>query len=187
MFVLMVPQRDLKGCLVCVGSDLFDFEASKVRLMVQMSTGQCKMEPMAKRKLDKQIAKGLNRLSVMKIFCSGLDEQMALRGKGKFADRHANRLSRAVIGLEEILDNIVKEYGGVPPTEVGREVHKGRNQLSCAKMFVTCIKEEETVTGKGEFARSNKEMLYRSIDGLEKTLRRILDGYGEQKKVPARG
>jgi hypothetical protein len=144
------------------------------------------MELMAKRKLDKQIAEGLSRLSVLKMFCSGLNEQVALRDKGEFAGSHANRLSRAVIGLEKTLDGIVKEYGGGPPTGVSREVHKGKNQLSCAKMFVTCIDEEETDMGKGKFAWSNKNMLYKSINGLEETLRRILERYREQKQVPAR-
>jgi hypothetical protein len=65
-----------------------------------------------------------------------------------------------------------------------KEVHRGRNQLASAEIFVTSLEEEVTVTAKGDFAILHRDMFCKSLNGVEGTLKRISEEYGERETVP---
>jgi hypothetical protein len=66
---------------------------------------------MKKSGLEKEIHSARNHISVLKMYLSGLEEMKTLTDKGEFANSHKERCGKAVRGLEETCERILKEHG----------------------------------------------------------------------------
>jgi hypothetical protein len=132
---------------------------------------------MKKSRVEKELQRGATQITVLKTFLIGMEGQETLSDKGKFASSHKEKCYKAINSLEEILERIPKGYGVAALIEksgLKREIHRGINQISALKIVLTGVEEQETLIGKGEFVDRHKDRLYKSLNGLEETLQRIL-------------